>query len=112
MAVSDNLNLNATPAVTPYVDELMLSPQAGQSNNSSIKPTPELMISPTPAPQPSLDIYKDQNSIKMNLTPTPTYVSGTPGNLSNVFLWILMGAALVAFVTGIIVALKNNFSKK
>jgi hypothetical protein len=112
MAVSEDFNAIPTPAITPYVDELMLSPEVGQSNNSSTKPSPELMISPPQEPQPSLEIYKDQDSININLTPTPPYAGGTLGDFGNLFPGILIAVALAVFISGVVFAIKNNLPKK
>ena len=111
MTTGENFNAAATPTTAAYVDELALSPAPKELDESQPVPTPKLMISPTQMPEPSLNIYKGDNQVIFNTSPTPA-TSGQPWNLSGTLLWLLMIVAIATFISGIVYGIKNQTPKK
>ncbi len=101
-----------TPTITPFVDELVLSPMPQDQVNNGLKATPVLMISPSAAPEPSLDIYKGDNSLNITLTPTPGTKDESSFFSGDLFPMVLIIVCLLIFIIGIVYALSISKNSK
>lgn len=108
MTSTDNLNLNSTPVPTSYVDELQLSPSPKKVDQAQSVPTPELRISPTTEPLPSLEIYKNENSLSLSMTPTQKSPNETSGDSNGILIWVAAMILVGLFVAGVIFGIKNT----